>query len=171
MDWISIAANLGVLGGLILVAIQIRQSSAALQGSAYETWLSANIELNNVAPEIDSRVFLAGNMDSRNLDEESYTHFAMFYYGFFQMVQATNYLYRKGSLDRALWEAELGRAAMLLTLPGVRQLWDGGVSSQLTPEFVTLVESVPPTQRGFMWSQERGFYGVSATDIQALNDA
>jgi len=171
MDWISITANVAVLAGLVLVAIQVRQSALALQGSAYETWLSVNVELNNVAPQIDSRVFLAGNMDSRSLDEGSYTHFAMFYYSFFQMVQATNYLYRKGSLDRALWQAELGRAAVLLSLPGVRQLWDGGVSSQLTPDFVALLESVSPTQSAFAWSQERGFYGVSAADIRRLGDA
>ena len=171
MEWISVTANLGVLAGLLLVAIQIRQSTSALQASAYETWLSANVELNSTAPQIDSRVFLAGNMDSRNLDEESYTHFAMFYYSFFQAVQATDFLYRKGSLDRELWKTELGRAAVLLSLPGVRQLWDGGISSQLAPSFVALVESIPATGSAFAWTRERGFHEFKVESLQASGDA
>ena len=34
------------------------------------------------------------------------------------MAQSVDYLYRSGSLDRELWEAEMNRAAGILTAPG-----------------------------------------------------
>jgi hypothetical protein len=119
--------------------------------------------LNAAANQLaDSGTFMSGNLDSKNLKEESFLEFAMWYASFFQMVQATDYLYRQGSLDRSLWETEVGRAAMLLSLPGVRQLWDAGLKTQLAPEFVALVESRPPTMKVFNWSRAQGFHELEA---------
>jgi hypothetical protein len=160
-EWISIVANVGVLAGLILVAVQIRQSSTMLQGSSYQTWLGANVELNNALTQMDrGGRFADGNLDSRELDEDSFMAFAMWNYSFFQMVQATNYMYEQGALDRTLWEAEIQRAAGFLTLPGVRELWDAGMKTQLTPEFVSLVETTAPTMTGWDWDAERGFHSM-----------
>ena len=160
--WISIVANLGVLAGLILVAVQIRQSSTMLQGTSYQTWLGANVELNNALTQLNQGGrFADGNTGSRNLDEDSFMPFAMWNYSVFQMFQATNYMYEQGALDQSLWQAEMERAAGFLTLPGVRELWDAGMKTQLTPEFVSLVESTPTTMTVWDWDVERGFHSVS----------
>ena len=145
-DWLSIIANMGILAGLILVAVQINQSGTSIAGSSYEMWVAANIELNMASTESDlARTLQQGNSDSASLTADNFIQYAMWQFSFFQMVQATDYLYQQGSLDRSLWETEIKRAALFLTLTGVREWWDAGGRTQLTPEFVALLESTPST--------------------------
>ncbi len=157
-NWMSIGANLGIFAGLILVAVQINQNTAMIQGSAYQMWVAANMELNMAATEPEqSRTLRLGNFDSADLSEDTYIQFAMWNFSFFQMAQSTDYLYRQGSLDRNLWETEINRAAVFLTVRGVRQWWDAGGKTQLTPEFVALVESTNSTMTTWHWDADRGF--------------
>ena len=157
-DWISIGANAGILVGLILVAVQINQSSETIQGSSYQMWVASNMELNMAATETDlSRTLAKGNLDSADLTQETFIQFAMWNFAFFQMAQATDYLFRQGSLDPSLRETEMDRAALILSLAGVRQWWDAGGKTQLTPEFVELVEARNSTQTGWGWDAEEGF--------------
>jgi len=126
-NWLQIGGNLGILAGLVLVAVEINQNTASVQGSAYQQWVAANMELNMAATDPTlSHLFVLGNADSANLSNESFVSFAMWNLGLMQMAQATDYLYRTGSLDRDLWETEINRAAGILAFPGVRQWWDAG---------------------------------------------
>ncbi len=158
-NWLQIVGNLGILAGLVLVAVEINQNTASVQGSAYQQWVAANMELNMAATDPTlSHLFVLGNADSANLSNESFVSFAMWNLGLMQMAQATDYLYRTGSLDRDLWETEINRAAGILTMPGVRQWWDAGGNTQLTPRFVMLLESTQSSIAYWNWDSERGFF-------------
>ncbi len=50
-NWLQIVGNLGILAGLVLVAVEINQNTATIQGSAYQDWVAANLELNMAANE------------------------------------------------------------------------------------------------------------------------
>ena len=146
MDWFSIGANVGIVVGLIFVAVQIRQNNEMIRGSSYQMWVASNMELNAAATQTDLSVTLnRGWMDSRGLSDETFIQFAQWILMVMQMAQATDYLYRQGSLDQSLWESEISRAALVLSAPGVRQWWEAGGRTQLTPEFVALVESTTST--------------------------
>ncbi len=165
MDWDAIGAISEIIGAiaivitLIYLAVQIRQNTASVRAAGYQEWLAANLELNTAfADQAMSRLFVLGNADSSNLSDESFISFAMWNLGVMQMAQATNYLYRSGSLDRELWEAEMNRAAGILSMPGVRQWWDAGGNTQLTPRFVKLLGSTQSSVAYWNWESERGFY-------------
>jgi hypothetical protein len=133
-------ANVGVLVGLIFVTVQISQNTAALRASAYQTWLATNAQLNMAISTGElSRIIATGHADARKLTRENNIAYGMWVYSFMQMAQATDYLYRQGAIDEALWTLEIQRAAGHLWLPSVRQWWDAGGKTQLTPEFVRLV--------------------------------
>ena len=74
------------------------------------------------------------------------------------MAQSTDYLYRSGALDRELWEAEMNRASLLLSLPGVRQWWEAGGRTQLTPRFVEFLESIQSDMTAWSWDKDRGYF-------------
>ncbi len=95
--------------------------------------------------------------DSRNLNADTQLPFAMWNFSYYQQIQATDYLYRTGTIDRSLWEVEINRGAIHLQLPGVRQWWDAGGKNQLDPSFVRLIESTEPVGSGWDWSEEAGF--------------
>ena len=157
-DWASIGANIGILVGLILVAVQIRQNGEMIRGSSYQMWVASNMELNAAATQTDlSTVLNRGWLDSRGLSNETFIQFAQWILSIMQMAQATDYLYRQGSLNQSLWETEISRAALILSAPGVRQWWDAGGRTQLTPEFVELVESTTSKATTWAWTPEQGF--------------
>ncbi len=165
MNWETISAiseavgAVAIVATLIYLAIQIRQNTASVKGSAYQQWVAANLELNMAATEpAQSDILVLGNTDSTNLNNESFVAFAMWNLGLMQMAQATDYLYRTGSLDRDLWETEINRAAGILAFPGVRQWWDAGGNTQLTPSFVKLLESTESSIAYWNWDSERGFF-------------
>ena len=161
MDWIAIGANVGILIGLILVAVQIRQNTKVIRGSSYQMWVASNMELNAAATQTDLSTALSrGWLDSRELSPETFIQFAQWVLSVMQMAQSTNYLYRQGSLDHNLWETEISRAALFLTAPGVRQWWDAGGRTQLTPEFVTLLESTTSKATTWAWTAEEGFVSL-----------
>jgi len=165
MNWEAISAisetvgAVAIVATLVYLAIQIRQNTASVKGSAYQEWVAANLELNMAATEPTlSHLLVLGNFDSASLSNESFVAFAMWKLGVMQMAQATDYLFRTGSLDRDLWETEINRAAGILAMPGVRQWWDAGGNTQLTPRFVKLLESTQSSVAYWNWDSERGFY-------------
>ncbi len=148
-----------IVATLFYLAIQLKQNTASVRASAYQSWVATNIEINMaLSNPAQSEIVAKGNLDSSNLTEESYAAFLMINVAIMQMAQSTDYMYRSGSLDRELWEAEMNRAAGILAFPGVRQSWDAGVKTHLTPRFVKFLESTQTNIALVCWDSERGFF-------------
>lgn len=156
--WLTIAGNLGILAGLILVAVEINQNTTSVRSAAYQTWVATNLEINNATLNSDlSGAFFEGLYDSASLTKDTNLPFALWTFGYFQMVQATDYLYKSGSIDEAIWESEINRAVIHLGQPGVRQWWDAGGKTQLTPDFIKLIESSGSPSARWFWKEGTGF--------------
>ncbi len=155
--WLTIIGNLGIIIGLILVAVEVNQNTASNKGAAYQTWVAANLALNASIIQANSTgEVTAGMSDSANLSADTQAIFSMWHLSYFQQIQATDYLYQTGVLDRDLWEGEVHRAAGHLGLAGVRQWWDAGGKTQLNPEFVELIESTQSRITRWSWDEDRG---------------
>ena len=160
---IGILANIGVIAGIVFLAIEVSQNNDQLNLQSYQTWMAANMELNTATLDLErAAIFTRGFEDSAQLTEDSWVAFAYWNNGIMQMAQAMNYLYRSGSLDESLWESEMQRAALILALPGVRQWWDAGARTQFTPEFVALIESIETAMTPYGWEDGRGFVPYAA---------
>lgn len=158
VSWIAVGANVAVFVGLIFVAIQIRQNTTALRATAYQTWLGTNAQLNMALTDANlSRIIATGHADAKRLTADNNIAYSMWMMSFMQMAQATDYLYRNGAIDEDLWANEIQRAAAHLSIPAVRQWWDAGAKTQLTPEFVRLVESTKFNQTQWDWDASVGF--------------
>lgn len=158
--WLTLIANFAVIAGIIFLGVEIQQNTQQLQVQSYQAWRAANTEMNMAIadPEL-SAIAAAGHVDSTELSKDTYIAYAMFHLSLMQMAQSTHYLYQQGSLDRELWEAEMYRAAEILSLPGVRQWWDAGGRTQLTPSFAAYIENISSESViRWNWDEERGFY-------------
>jgi hypothetical protein len=144
---------------LIYLAVQLKQNTESVRAGAYQAWVAANVDINVAfSNPFQSQMIANGNADPTALTEESYGGYVMLHLAMLQMAQSVDYLYRSGSLDRELWEAEMNRAAGILTAPGVRQLWDAGIKTQLAPNFVKRLEATPSTIAYVNWDSQRGFF-------------
>ena len=157
--WIALLANIGVLAGIVFFAFELRQNTKQLQIQSYQSWVESNMQINAMMIDPNhSKAIALGNVDSANLNKDNFVAFAMTMMSVMQMTQSANYLYQSGSLDYELWKSEMNRAAGFLTLPGVRQWWEAGGKTQLTPGFVELVESVDTTMDTWNWKEDIGFF-------------
>jgi hypothetical protein len=156
--WLVLTTNLAVIAGIVFLALELRQNTKQLELQSYQSWVAANTELNIAvtAPSM-SAMLSRGQSDSANLTSESYIAYATFQMSMMQMAQSTHYLYLEGSLDSELWESEMDRAAGILSIPGVRQWWNAGGRTQLTPSFVEFLESREPGITIWYWDEVRGY--------------
>jgi len=156
--WLVLIANIAVVAGIVFLAVELRQNTKQLELQSYQSWVAANADLNIAIsnPQL-SAIVSQGHPNSANLTSETSTAYAMFHMSMLQMAQSTHYLYLEGSLNKELWESEMGRAAGILSIPGVRQWWDAGGKTQLTPSFVEFLESREPNVTIWYWDEERGF--------------
>jgi hypothetical protein len=163
---ISILANFGVIVGIVFLAIEIRQNNQQLALQSYQAWVASNLQINAyfMDPEI-SAITAKGNADSKNLSRDSFVAHAMSHLALFQMAQSTDYLYRSGALDRELWQAEMNRAAGILAAPGVRQWWDAGGRTQVSPGFADFIESVQSDIATWDWRPETGYFRNDGLEV------
>ena len=156
--------SIAVVATLIYLAMQLRQNNAGMRANAYQTWVSLNHHLNSAYAQL-GRPWRLGIADATQLDEDTEIAFGGLNHSIFQMFQSIDYLYRMGALEESLWKAEISRAAGHLHLnPGVRQWWDAGGRTQLTPEFVELLESMKTEIAVWGWDSSKGYQALSAQD-------
>jgi hypothetical protein len=156
--WLSLVSNMAVIAGIIFLAIEIRQNTQQLEIQSYQSWVAANMEINSATANLEmAEITALGHPDSRNLSQETYVAYAMQHMSMFQMAQSTHYLYLQGSIDEELWRTEMARAGVILSFPGVRQWWEAGGKTQLTPSFVAFIESLEVDAKAWYWDEERGF--------------
>ena len=155
-EFIEAIGMVTIVASLIFLGLEMRTNTTSVRATAYQTWVSVNAQLNTVDESLSAAI-AKGTLDSANLDEESYIRFALWHYTFVQMAQATNYMYKMGTVDFDLWESEINRTAGHLALPGVRQWWDAGARTQFPPDFVELLESTSSKITRWHWEPERGY--------------
>jgi hypothetical protein len=157
--WIKLVANVGVIAGIVFLAFELQQNNKQLVLQSYQSWVAANLEINaSLTDPALSGIMARGHEGSINLSDETYIAYAMQNMSMMQMAQSTHYLYMAGSLDEELWDAEMNRAAGILALPGVRQWWDAGGKTQLTPGFVEFLESIQSNMDTWYWEEGRGYF-------------
>ena len=156
---ITILANFGVIVGIVFLVIELQQNSQQLELQSYQAWVDANLQINALMSDpARSELLALGYVDSKNLSEETYIAFAMINTSVMQMAQSTDFLYRSGSISHSLWDGEMNRAAGILSLPGAQDWWHAGGRTQLSPEFVQLIESIETDICTWTWDAGRGFY-------------
>jgi len=161
---------IAVVATLIYLSIQLRQNTAGMRANAYQMWVSSNLDLNNAYAQL-GQSWRLGLADSAQLEEGSELSFGATNHTAFQMWQSIDYLYRMGAVEEALWKAEISRATGHLDLnPGVRQWWDAGGRTQLTPEFVELLESTKPDVALWDWNTAKGYHVLVREEAQQPNN-
>ena len=158
-QWLTLMANIGVLSGIVFLAVELQQNTHQLKLQSYQAWQAVNSEINMAItdPEL-SAIVSSGHKGSTKLTKDNYIAYAMYHMSLMQMAQSTHYLYLQGAIDEELWRAEINRAALIVSLGGVRQWWDAGGKTQLAPSFVEFIESINTSSTRWNWDSERGFF-------------
>ncbi len=155
----ELVGSLGAVIALIYLAVQVRQNTRGIRTSAHQHVVTANAAVTMApAHNLDFAALLwKGAGSSKALTEETQVAFNLWCFQYFMMIQATHQLFLDDAVDEGVWQRELQRAVGGLKVPGFREWWEAGGRTQLSPNFVTLVESTPLDIVGIGWSPEQGF--------------
>ncbi len=162
----QLIGSVAVVASLIYLAVQVRQNTQGIRSSAHQHVVSANAAVTMTpAQNLDfAAVLWKGAMSSKNLSEETQVAFNLWCWQYFAMIQATHQLFFAGAVDEGVWGRELQRAVGGLRVPGFKEWWEAGGRSQLSPDFVALVESTHLDIQAIDWSPERGFFPSAWTE-------
>jgi len=116
-QWLTLAANVGVLAGILLLAHEIQQNTVATQSAAASSLQStyADFELL-IAADGDFAEILRKGRDGESLGPTELLRLIAFYRTVLRGWQNAHFQYLSGGLDRQLWSGECG--LIVVTLPG-----------------------------------------------------
>jgi len=147
LDWDAIGAISEIIGAvaiiitLIYLAVQIRQTTAGIKASAYQTWVNAALTEQSAANSVEvSDAIATGLFNPRALNDKNWVQFASYCHQFITKVESTYYLAQEGIISDAICEKEYDRAASYLSTLGPSQWWQAGARTQFTDEFVRMIE-------------------------------
>lgn len=106
-DWLQVIGIFGVLGGLILVAIELRQTNAAIRASAYQFRAESSTNWDvaiGESPERASMIlkYLDGGREALNREED--LRYGSLLRAAFKRQESEYYQYELGLLDDVWYE-------------------------------------------------------------------
>ena len=143
---LTLLANVGVIGGLVLVALELRQTTNAIQASAYQARAESSIEWdirNAESPTLAPLIFryLDDGRDALNPEEQF--RFSSNLQAGFKRQEAEYYAYELGLLDQ-IWYERTFSTHMKIWVPRWRDwglLDDGAYIREVArPTFLVEIE-------------------------------
>jgi hypothetical protein len=123
---ISVLANVGVIAGIVFLAIEIQQNTRSLQMNAYQGLIGQINEFaegNRENPEID--LLARSNMSLAELTAEESARVGAHLYLIARHGDLAYYQYEQGSLSRERLDSTLGPLNDRLCDPLFRESWPG----------------------------------------------
>ena len=175
MNWEAIGAvgeivgAVAVLVTLIYLTRQMRQNTAGLRASAYQTWVAATTAHLGVSQSSAplARTILQGLDEPAGLGEDNWVQFAFWCHQFVLITEGTFHLHQEGIISDSVLEKEFQRTAALLETPGGSEWWEAGARTQFSDEFVEALENAEfegGTLQRYQFTPGRGFYPILTED-------
>lgn len=124
-QWISIAANIGVLCGIFLLAWEISQNTDELRNSTSQAIFDRAIETLRVVsldPEV-SKLWTDGLQNHPDMSSADQARFSNLLYSVLGDFSNQYSNYRKGVIDPVFWEPIPQNMKGMMSAPGVQNWW------------------------------------------------
>jgi len=144
-QWLTLAANLGVLVGIVFLVLEIDQNTRAQNSSTIQEFVAATAENNSILATSEDLMVIASTGDLEGLDalseveQRRYTHLATQVFAGWESL----YLQRlNGTIDPSYWESKRPGLAETFTKKGVRDFWRANAHLWYDPRFRVEIESL-----------------------------
>jgi len=112
--WIALLANLGVLVGIFLVLVELRQNTESAELQAAQSYVTLSHELDFRIVDDPSLTALFLTAPDERTPEES-RRLDRWYFGSLRTWENGYYLYKRGVLDKDLWSGQEAFMADLMS--------------------------------------------------------
>ena len=123
--WLTLLANVGVLAGIVFLALEMRHSSNAINAQTYDSIADGFITLN-MATITDATVgiiWVTGLSDPASLSESEAIQFSMHMRALFNQFRRVHGLCKTGLLEDSEWALYAREAAAIMNSPGGKSHW------------------------------------------------
>ena len=150
---------------LVYLALQLRQNTASVRSSAYQTWVEvATAELSAGQNVSMSPVIATGLGSPASLTHETWMMFGSYCHQFVLRGESTYYLRKQKIIAVSICEKEFDRTAAFLACAGPTQWWSAGGRTQFTDEFVEMIEHRNPGSfRAYGFTPGQGYHPEAHT--------
>jgi hypothetical protein len=135
--WLTLAANLGVLGGLVLVVLQLNQNEKMMRAQTRHEIATgiAQLLMDTAGNPQLNEVMVRSNSGARLTPAEAY-QVQMRLNAIFRLWEDEHYQYRMGLYDETEFTRERNTwKGVLLTNPGVLEFWCRNNKGNFSAEF------------------------------------
>jgi len=146
--WLTLIANIGVIVGLIFLALEIRQNTEVAR-SAVDleiTMMGTDFHMRVAENPALARAYFIGLRDPDSLSEDERMQLHYLIPAVFLLLEGAHKQYIRGFLPEEGWMPYEGLIAYLLENPLVRDWWVNG-STVFSQDFETVVEDISGISR------------------------
>jgi hypothetical protein len=140
-DWLGIAANLGVILGIVFLVIEINQSTKATAAAASDSVTSGYLELSLpiMTDKGVARAFALGLFQPESLTDEEAVQFSMYFRQLVNQHLRMRELARQGLYVEMYKGGDIQQLARMLSTPG-GQLFLEGNKDVMPPDLLADLE-------------------------------
>ena len=126
-QWLTFIANVGVLAGIIFLAIELRHSSNAISAQTQDSIADGFIQLSlaTVSDPTVGENWVIGLHEPERLTNAGKIRFSMHMRALFNQYRRVHGLYRNGLLDESDWALYAREASTIMSSAGGKLHWAG----------------------------------------------
>ena len=141
---LTLLANLGVIAGIIFLAIEIRQNTEMVRSQTRDSITEKQIALFEwwATSTENNRVRILGDRLELDLDSPEAAQYAWMIAGNLRLWENEWYQYQRGLFEPEEFEPRLNIWRRMVNSPGVVRVWNEGQREAFSPEFAALIDSL-----------------------------
>jgi hypothetical protein len=135
---IQILANLGVLAGIVFLALEVSQNTNAIRISTVQgLQQTVSDSVGYATATVDhAALFMRGINDYESLSPDEQAWLGLVVRQIFLTLDSYYWAYRNGAMPDELWDREMGLLRLWLNTPAGLSVWNGGGFSEPFTAFV-----------------------------------
>jgi hypothetical protein len=141
-SWLGVVANIGVIFGIVFLAMEVRHASNTTQAEVLDSVADGFNALNVMVisdPRV-ARVWIVGLYEPKNLSDTEAVQFAMFLRSLVNQIERLRSLNLLGLLPDSEWQRNVEQIAGILSTPGGKLFVQS--NEQVFPQF--LIDDMKP---------------------------
>ncbi len=143
-DWLQIGGIFGVIGSLMFVGLQMKQTQEIALSATYQARANASMELRlapTESPEFLSSIRKMLTGDTQELTPDQNTYLQLWFYASLVYLENNHFQYISGFLSEEQWQSNMGDLRFLFSLDVFRSFWEE-VPMDWRDSFEDVVEGV-----------------------------
>ena len=144
-QWLSLAANLGVLAGIIFVGLELSQTQISMEAQSSTTRAEMTIENRRYFSDNQLNVVLRKIPENQEISISELASLQTWYIVVLRQIENLHYQHELGVLDEEIWQSNYSTLITICRSPGFRNIYpnweESPISERVRASFSKLIQN------------------------------